>query len=128
MYIFYTNIFKYVAPKVLTVTFVDELTTLLRDLGFNEYQSRVFSCLAQNREATALDISEKTAIPYTKIYAVIEPLVFAGMVKSSFSRPKRYNLSDPVAIKEYLIKQKQEELKNMRSIAKKTCAMMAQTL
>ena len=68
----------------------------LREMGLNAYEIDSYTALIEEGEMTALEISQKTVVPYSKIYEVLNSLKDKGWVKSSESRPTKYYPVPPV--------------------------------
>ena len=62
----------------------------LREMGLNAYEIDAYIALLGEGEMTAMEISRKAAVPYSKIYEVLNLLKEKGWVKSSESRPTKY--------------------------------------
>ncbi|MEM0372377.1 MAG: helix-turn-helix domain-containing protein [archaeon] len=72
-------------------------------LGLPKYQSSALAVLHAEKQATALTISQKGLIPYTKVYEVLASLQMNGFVSSSLDRPKKYKLKKIDFILEKLV-------------------------
>jgi len=59
-------------------------------MGLNAYEIESISVLLINGQMTAMDISEKASISYSKIYEVLNSLKEKGWLKISESRPFKY--------------------------------------
>ena len=62
----------------------------MKEMGLNAYEIEAIVVLLENGQMTAMDISQKTTIPYSKIYEVLNLLKEKGWLKSSESRPFKY--------------------------------------
>ncbi len=72
-----------------------ELIALLKRLGLNEYESRVYSSLNQSSESTASEISRKAGIPRARVYDVLMSLEKKGFVMVSVGRPVSFKAVQP---------------------------------
>ena len=68
----------------------------LREMGLNAYEIDTYTALLEEGEMTAMEISRKASVPYSKIYEVLNSLKEKGWVKSSESRPTKYYPVPPV--------------------------------
>lgn len=68
----------------------------LREMGLNAYEIDTYTALLEEGEITAMEISRKSSVPYSKIYEVLNSLKEKGWVKSSESRPTKYYPVPPV--------------------------------
>jgi sugar-specific transcriptional regulator TrmB len=77
----------------------ESIREILHELGLNAYEIDAYRALLEGGLMTAMEISRKASIPYSKIYDVLNSLKEKGWVKSSESRPFKYH---PVAPTEAL--------------------------
>jgi len=68
----------------------------LREMGLNAYEIDAYTVLLEGGLMTAMEISRKTSVPYSKIYEVLNSLKEKGWIKSSESRPFKYYPVPPV--------------------------------
>lgn len=68
----------------------------LREMGLNAYEIDTYTALLEEGKMTAMEISRKASVPYSKIYEVLNSLKEKGWVKSSDGRPTRYYPVPPV--------------------------------
>lgn len=99
---------------------MSEVTALLKRIGLNEYESRVYSSLNSSQAKTASEISQKARIPRARVYDVLMTLERKGFVMVSVGRPVSFKAVEPdKALKNYE-KQKRKsfetELKEMNSL------------
>jgi len=81
----------------------------LAGLGLTSYQARIVAHLENEGDSTALEISEATGIPYTKIYFVLDSLRYKGFVIAELERPMKFK-----AVLEALVKQQEQILKRLK--------------
>src|SRR3989304_3583773 len=62
----------------------------LREMGLNAYEIDAYIVLLEGGQMTAMEISRKASVPYSKIYEVLNSLKEKGWIKSSESRPFKY--------------------------------------
>ena len=85
-------------------------------LGLTDYEMRAYLALLKRGEMTANEISEAAAIPYSKIYEVLESLERKGWISSEGGRPAKYyprNLSTALEVNRMRI---EKELKKHESV------------
>lgn len=76
---------------------ISEKTRLtLKETGLNTYEIEAIFILLKNGQMTAMEISKKTSIPYSKIYEVLNSLNEKGWLKISESRPYKYIPVPPI--------------------------------
>ena len=73
----------------------DKTRKSLDKIGLTSYEIRTFSSLLKAGELTASDLSQKSGVPYSKIYEVLGTLEEKGWVGSDDSRPTKYIAKSP---------------------------------
>ena len=73
----------------------DKTRKALERIGLTSYEIRTFSALLKSGELTASDLSQKSGVPYSKIYEVLGTLEEKGWIGSDDSRPTRYFAKSP---------------------------------
>lgn len=68
----------------------------LRGLGLTEYEVSAYLSLLQYGGITAMGLSEKASIPYSKVYGVLEALRRRGWVEIGGGRPRVYYPKSPM--------------------------------
>lgn len=68
----------------------------LKDIGLTVYESQAYLALVRYGELTAGNISEKTSIPYSKVYSVLDNLERKGWIEIKGGRPRLYYPKSPV--------------------------------
>jgi HTH-type transcriptional regulator, sugar sensing transcriptional regulator len=62
----------------------------LHEMGLNAYEVDAYIALLEGGEMTAMEISQQTKVPYSKMYEVLNSLKEKGWIKSGESRPFKY--------------------------------------
>jgi HTH-type transcriptional regulator, sugar sensing transcriptional regulator len=62
----------------------------LREMGLNAYEIDAYLQLLEGGQMTAMEISQQTKVPYSKMYEVLNSLKEKGWIKSSETRPFKY--------------------------------------
>ena len=62
----------------------------LREMGLNAYEIDAYIVLLEGGQMTAMEISQQTTVPYSKIYEVLNSLKEKGWIKSNETRPFKY--------------------------------------
>ena len=73
----------------------DKSRKALEKIGLTSYEIRTFSSLLKAKELTASDLSQKSGVPYSKIYEVLGILEEKGWIGSDDSRPTKYFAKSP---------------------------------
>ncbi len=96
-----------------------ELINLLNRAGLNQYESKIYLALLNEKSATASEVSSKAGIPRPRAYDVLEKLSKEGFVSVQPGRPVRF-LANPVeeAFEALKNKRKQEHLKSLEQLDK----------
>jgi len=67
-----------------------ETRQILREIGLNTYEIDAYVALLEEGQITAMEISKKARVPYSKIYKVLNSLKNKGWIKSAEVRPSKY--------------------------------------
>jgi HTH-type transcriptional regulator, sugar sensing transcriptional regulator len=62
----------------------------LHEMGLNAYEVDAYIALLEGGQMTAMEISQQTKVPYSKMYEVLNSLKEKGWIKSGESRPYKY--------------------------------------
>ena len=73
----------------------DKTRKALEKIGLTSYEIKTFSSLLKAGEQTASDLSQKSGVPYSKIYEVLGVLEEKGWIGMDDSRPTRYFAKSP---------------------------------
>ncbi len=70
----------------------------LRQLGLTEYESRIYMALVNKGSQTAIELSQLTEVPYSRIYDVLGKLEKKGWIwlDSEKSKPTKYAAKPPL--------------------------------
>jgi sugar-specific transcriptional regulator TrmB len=69
---------------------------VLREIGLNAYEIDAYVALLKGGQMTAMEISKKAKVPYSKIYEVLNSLKDNGWIKSVKTRPTKYYPIQPL--------------------------------
>jgi len=73
----------------------DKTRKALEKIGLTSYEIKTFSALLRSGELTASEISQKSGVPYSKIYEVLGILEEKSWIGSDDSRPTKYFPKSP---------------------------------
>ena len=73
----------------------DKTRKALDKIGFTSYEIKTYTSLLKSGELTASDLSQKSGVPYSKIYEVLGALEEKNWVGSDDSRPTKYFSKSP---------------------------------
>ena len=73
----------------------DKTRKALEKIGLTSYEIRTYTALLKSGELTASDLSQKSGVPYSKIYEVLGTLEDKGWIGSDDSRPTKYFAKSP---------------------------------
>jgi len=73
----------------------DKTRKALERVGLTSYEIRTYSSLLKAGQLTASDLSQKSGVPYSKIYEVLGVLEEKGWIGSDDSRPTKYFAKSP---------------------------------
>lgn len=80
----------------------EDLIPLLKNLGLNEYEARVYSTIVGLRRATARDIHEISGVPRGRIYEILHDLAGRGFIGVEEGSPTCYYLLDPEGVIDHM--------------------------
>lgn len=88
----------------------------LREIGLNAYETDVYVALLEGGQMTAMEVSKKALVPYSKIYEVLNSLKEKGWIKSLESRPSRYYPTSPTEAMAFARLRLEDKYKNWEQI------------
>lgn len=94
----------------------DKSRKALEEIGLTSYEIRTFSSLLKAKELTASDLSQKSGVPYSKIYEVLGILEEKGWIGSDDSRPTKYFAKSPATGIETTKQKMESEFKENQNI------------
>ena len=68
----------------------EEARKTLRDIGLTSYETRAYLALIESGVMTASQVSERSDVPYSKIYETLNSLQRKGWIETKTGRPTRY--------------------------------------
>ena len=98
------------------VSISDKTRKALERIGLTGYEIRTFSTLLTSGEQTASEISQKSGVPYSKIYEVLGTLEEKGWIGSDEGRPTRYFAKSPATGVETVRQRREEEFARNQGI------------
>ena len=73
----------------------DKTRKALEKIGLTSYEIKTFSALLKSGQLNASDLSQKSGVPYSKVYEVLGALEEKGWIGSDDSRPTNYFAKSP---------------------------------
>ncbi|MHA1770819.1 MAG: TrmB family transcriptional regulator [Candidatus Thorarchaeota archaeon] len=70
----------------------------LRELGLTEYETAAYLVLVRGGQMSASDVSQKSKVPYSRIYDVLGRLEEKGFIQVQRGRPTMYVAKAPVEV------------------------------
>lgn len=67
------------------------LVQKMKQFGFTESETNIYTTLVENRSMTGYEVSKKSGVPRSKVYNSLEKLVQKGVVLVNKSEPKLYS-------------------------------------
>jgi sugar-specific transcriptional regulator TrmB len=77
---------------------MNEDVYLLKGIGLTMYEAQAYVTLTSLISATAVEVSEKSGIPRSKIYDVLKGLSRKNFIEVEDGRPLTYNVKSPVEV------------------------------
>ena len=94
----------------------DKTKKSLENIGLTSYEIRSYTTLLKEGEINASEISEKSGVPYSKIYEVLGALEKKGWIGSDDSRPTKYFAKSPTTALETTKQSVENEFLKNRSV------------
>ena len=92
----------------------------MHEMGLNAYEIDAYIALLQVGQMTAMDISEQTSVPYSKMYEVLNSLKEKGWIKNDESRPAKYFPVPPMEAARYTKLRLEDKILNWENTVAKT--------
>lgn len=80
------------------ILIMDENISTLKGIGLTMYEAQAYVTLTSLISATAVEVSEKSDIPRSKIYDVLKKLAEKNFIDIEDGRPLTYNVKSPVEV------------------------------
>jgi len=93
----------------------DKARKALEKIGLTSYEIKTYSALLKTGQINASDLSQKSGVPYSKIYEVLGTLEEKGWIGSDESRPTQYFAKPPSTAVENTRQAQEAEFKNNES-------------
>ncbi len=87
----------------------------LKELGFNEYESRVYITLIKNGTQTGSQLSKLSKVPQSKIYETLYKLHEKNFVNIFNTSPKKFKATNPETALRFLFKLKRKKLDELEN-------------
>ncbi|KAG2480520.1 MAG: Transcriptional regulator TrmB [Nitrosopumilales archaeon] len=94
----------------------DKTRKSLDKIGLTSYEIRTFTALLKAGEITASELSQKSGVPYSKIYEVLGTLEEKGWAGSDDSRPTKYFAKSPATALDTTKQKKEQDFKENQNI------------
>ncbi len=94
----------------------DKTRKALERIGLTSYEIKTYSALLKTGQINASDLSQKSGVPYSKIYEVLGTLEEKGWIGSDDSRPTQYFAKSPPTAIETTKQNLEAEFKKNESI------------
>mgnify|MGYP000956214185 CR=1 FL=1 len=95
--------------EIMTPNIPQEVYAALKEFGLTDYETRAFIALITNGISSAKELSDRTKMPYSRIYDVLVNLENLGWVKVLSGRPMKYKSERPAIVAKLAKKQIEEK-------------------
>ncbi len=82
----------------------DKLLNLFKQLGFTEYEGKVYLSLLGSHPASAYTVSQSSGVPHSRVYDILRRLTEKGYAQAVGENPRRYSPLSPGELIKYLNK------------------------
>jgi len=73
----------------------DEIVADLKDLGFTEYEAKVYLALLKNHPSSAYTVSRDSGVPHSRVYDITRRLIRKGYAVSQGANPELFTPLSP---------------------------------
>ncbi len=94
----------------------DKARKALEKVGLTSYETKTYASLLKTGPITASDLSQKSGVPYSKIYEVLGTLEEKGWIGSDDSRPTQYFAKSPATAIQTSKQQRETEFRNSEDV------------
>jgi len=94
----------------------DKTRKALEKVGLTSYETKTYASLLKTGPITASDLSQKSGVPYSKIYEVLGTLEEKGWIGSDDSRPTQYFAKSPATAIQTSKQQRETEFRNSEDV------------
>jgi sugar-specific transcriptional regulator TrmB len=98
---------------------MESVVEKLRKVGLTEYEARAYLGLLSDHLNTATKLSEKSGVPRTKIYSVLESLAHKGWIRIYSGIPLLFKAVDPQDVFERIKKDYEEFMESVEATLNK---------
>jgi sugar-specific transcriptional regulator TrmB len=98
---------------------MESVAEKLRKIGLTEYEAKAYLCLLRDHLNTAGKLSEKSGVPRTKIYSVLESLARRGWVKVYSGAPLLFRAISPREVFERIKRDYSDFLRSVQATLEK---------
>lgn len=91
----------------------DEATHLLGELGYTEYEADALVTLLEESPATASELSDRSSLPRSRVYDVMDRLADRGFVEVCEGEPREFRVTPPEAITSALESRYQDHIDDL---------------
>lgn len=92
-----------------------EVYAALKEYGLTDYETRAFVALITNGISSAKELSDRTNIPYSRIYDVLVNLETQQWVKVISGRPMKYKAERPASVAKLAKKQLEDKYQRIET-------------
>lgn len=73
----------------------ENTSSVLSELGLNEYETKAYLAILESGVVVAREISDRSRIPYAKVYQVLDSLINKNLIEGDEGRPKKFYANKP---------------------------------
>ncbi|MHA1791155.1 MAG: TrmB family transcriptional regulator [Promethearchaeota archaeon] len=97
-----------------------EVKNAMKKLGFSEYNIIVYETLLKEKELDARQLSQKTHVPYSRVYEVLNEMIEKGYIVKLDGRPSTYIPRSPIDVLQDIQSKQEHEFRTNSAIVKET--------
>jgi sugar-specific transcriptional regulator TrmB len=95
-----------------------EVKEAMKKLGFSEYNIIIYETLLKEKELDARVLSQKTQVPYSRVYEILNEMIEKGFIIKLDGRPSTYVPKSPIDVLQGIQQQYEKEFAVNSAIVK----------
>ncbi|MBN2152803.1 MAG: TrmB family transcriptional regulator [Candidatus Lokiarchaeota archaeon] len=95
-----------------------EVKDAMKKLGFSDYNITIYETLLREKELDARLLSQKTQVPYSRVYEILNEMIEKGYIIKLDGRPSTYVPKSPIDVLQGIQQQNEREFSVNSAIVK----------
>ena len=95
-----------------------EIKEAMKRLGFSDYNIIIYETLLREKELDARILSQKTKVPYSRVYEILNEMIEKGFIVKLDGRPSTYTPKSPIDVLQGIQEQYEREFRDNSNLVK----------